>query len=115
MVFELTNDFRQSRGVARIWQCDALISSFCYEHCLAMQRAGTLYHAAECFLNGWGEAVACTSFDSSEPKSYIVTRLIFCIIGNSRSHSELVLSARQLGCAVSFGNDKAYLCIRGKG
>jgi len=114
MVFEIINDFRQSRGAARLWQCDSLISSYCYEHCLAMRHAGSLYHAADCFLNGWGEAVAMCTYHHEEPAGYVVSRLIFCTLGSSFQHSELMLSANQLGCAVFFNDGRAYVCVRAK-
>ena len=104
------NDYRNYHGKHSI-SVDGIQNDYCKEHCWAMVRADTLYHAAPHHLNEWGEIIAmCSQYQDWGQ----VERSLIAMIDNSEPHRNILLNASIIGyCVVAF-RWKVFLTIRAK-
>ena len=106
---DLVNKFRSLNEIDNVQYWDDVVSGYCIMHCLAMIHKGEIYHAEQCFLDGWREAVAMINYcETAEDK------LIFDILGDSEPHRSLLLECNDMAYGIQYSNWKVYLTIRGK-
>lgn len=105
------NDFREanSRGSASF---NKMKADHCFLHCLEMSRRNSVYHAEQCLLNEWSEAVAMSTFEGDFENT--VRHIIFEQLGKSEPHKKILLDSNELAVACFSSNYKMYLTIRGR-
>jgi hypothetical protein len=103
------NKFRQFKGRQPVQCCDGLVSHYCKMHCLAMAKEGKIFHAPECYLQDWQEAVAVISFND-----FWKDQIIFDVLGSGGVHTDIMLNCNTLAFDYHIHNWVVYLCLRGK-
>lgn len=103
------NRFRWQNNRQSVRHTDRLVDEYCKKHCLEMARRHDVFHASECYLDGWSEAVAMMQYcDNWKDK------VIFDILGASEGHRDLLLNSDTIACADYVHDWTVYVTVRGK-
>jgi len=112
MLKDIVNEFRKSNGKPEgIWNDE--VSGYCNQHCLAMEKAGNIYHAEQCYRGDWGEAVAVCGYNGQSAWEW-VSCAVYNILGGDNEHKDLILNSNDIAGAYQFSDYKLYITIRGK-
>ena len=111
-MIEVINNFRSQNGKGYVVNWDNVVSQYCTEHCWAIVRAGHLYHAESCYLNGWAEIVAMKSRDSDWRDTE--NNLIFDVLGKSNCHRNILLDYDIMAYGIIEWQLRVYLTIRAR-
>jgi hypothetical protein len=103
------NKFREANGRPPIQYCDALVSDYCKMHCLAMAREGRIFHAPDCYLGVWQEAICNIGYDN-----FWKDKAIFDVLGSSAEHADILLNCNIIALSYYIENWRVYICIRGR-
>lgn len=106
------NQFRKDNGRHLVVLWDNVVGQYCEQHSWAMVRAGYLYHAEPCFLNGWAECVAMCSHTSNWEE--LSRRLIYDCFGTSDRHKHIILDHDCMAYGLVIHNHQAYLTVRAR-
>ena len=108
-MLDVINRFREYNGVGPVQHTDNLVNQYCKFHCLDMSRNRNVYHAPDCYLEGWAEAVAMMSYcDHWQDK------IVFDVLGSSEKHRNILLSYNKISYADHIHDWVVYVCIRGQ-
>lgn len=108
-MINMINEFRSSHGIEPIKYRDHLIDHYCMLHCFEMAKRCNIFHAPECYLEGWGEAVAIMQYCYDWKK-----QVIFDILGVSEGHRDILLHNNKIAFAEHINNGIVYVTIRGR-
>ena len=108
-MFTAINRFRAENGIEPIKYSDNLVNHYCKLHCLDMARNHDIYHAPECYLDGWSEAVAITQYSDNWSD-----KIVFDVLGSSENHRNILLHNSKISCAEHVDNWMVYVTIRGR-